>query len=222
MSGHPEKGTPPPNEALREYWSTGLHPDSPASTRTSAANRLLVSARDAFAANGYRGTTTRDIAAGAGMSPAAMYIHYASKQEILSRLSFLGHRACFESLTIAAGVDGGPRRRLRAVVYDFAHWHAKHHVISRTIQYELHFLDEENYRPVAEVRRQIHAAVEAIVREGVVRGDFAVSDVATTTLAILAMAIDTVRWFPSHTYSDPDQLATAFAELADRLVGGTA
>ncbi len=60
---------PPSDGAVQEYWRSGLHPDSPASfVESNAANRLLVSARDAFATNGYKGTTTRDIAAGAGMS----------------------------------------------------------------------------------------------------------------------------------------------------------
>ncbi|WP_244993389.1 TetR/AcrR family transcriptional regulator [Rhodococcus qingshengii] len=213
--------TPTDDEMLREYWLTGLHPDSPASAiETNAANRLLVAARDAFAANGYKGTTTRDIAAGAGMSPAAMYIHYASKQEMLFKLSLLGHGSCYESLLQAVDMEAGPRRRLRAAVYDFTYWHAKHHVISRTIQYELKYLDEENYRPVAEVRRKIHSVVEGVVLEGVRTGDFAVGDVSTTTLAILSMAIDTVRWFPSRSMSDPATLAAHYSALADRLVSG--
>lgn len=209
------------DDALQEYWNSGLHPDSPPSTTEgNAANRLLVAARDAFAANGYKGTTTRDIAAGAGMSPAAMYIHYASKQEMLFRLSVLGHNACYASLSAAVDKGAPPRKKLRAAVYDFTVWHARHHVISRTIQYELLYLEPENLAPVAEVRKKIHGLVERIVRDGVRSGDFAVADVPMTTLAILSMVIDTVRWFPSATVSDPDALAAHYASLADVMVGG--
>jgi AcrR family transcriptional regulator len=44
-----------------------------------AARKLLVAAVEAFAERGYHATTTRDIAGRAGMSPAALYIHYKTK-----------------------------------------------------------------------------------------------------------------------------------------------
>ncbi|QXW00468.1 MULTISPECIES: TetR/AcrR family transcriptional regulator [Rhodococcus] len=209
-------------DASREYWLSGLHPSSPPSTTESnAANRLLVSARDAFSTNGYRGTTTRDIAAGAGMSPAAMYIHYASKQEMLFKLCLLGHNACYESLLASASVEGSPRKRLRSAVYDFTHWHAENHVVGRIVQYEIKFLDDENFAVVADVRRRIHAVVENIVRDGVKTGDFDVGNVSATTLGILSLSIDAVRWFPSRAISDPDVLASHYVSLADRMAGAS-
>ncbi|NIL78357.1 hypothetical protein RhoFasB10_04531 [Rhodococcus sp. B10] len=209
-------------EASSEYWLSGLHPDSPPSTTASnAANRLLVSARDAFSTNGYRGTTTREIAAGAGMSPAAMYIHYSSKQEMLLKLCLLGHRACYESLLDAASVEGGPRQKLRSAVYDFTRWHAQSHVVGRIVQYELRFLDPDNFDLVADVRRSIHATVEDIVRDGARTGDFAVGSIPATTLAILSLSIDAVRWFPSHAVSDPEELASQHVFLVDRMVSAT-
>ena len=58
-----------------------------------AARRLLVAAVEAFAERGYHATTTRDIAGRAGMSPAALYIHYKTKEELLHRISRIGHAA---------------------------------------------------------------------------------------------------------------------------------
>ncbi|MBY4576083.1 hypothetical protein ACN94_21320 [Gordonia paraffinivorans] len=207
-------------DASREYWLSGLHPDSPGpTTGTNAANRLLVAARDCFDANGYRGTTTRDIASAAGMSAAAMYIHYKSKQEMLFKLCMLGHHACHESLLAAASVEGSPRRRLRSAVYDFTRWHAHNHVVGRIVQYEFRYLEDDNRDAVAQVRRQIHQVVEDIVREGSSTGEFAVGNVSATTLGLLALSIDSVRWFPSHSISDPDVLASHYVTLADRMVG---
>ncbi|WP_342215837.1 TetR family transcriptional regulator [Nocardia cyriacigeorgica] len=42
--------------------------------------RLLEAAAAAFADKGFNATTTRDIAAAAGMSPAAVYVHHRSKE----------------------------------------------------------------------------------------------------------------------------------------------
>ncbi len=46
----------------------------------SARVRLREAAIEAFARKGFHGTTTRDISTAAGMSPAALYVHYPSKR----------------------------------------------------------------------------------------------------------------------------------------------
>jgi AcrR family transcriptional regulator len=54
--------------------------------------RLLEAAVIAFAEKGFHGTTTRDIATAAGMSPAALYVHHKSKEELLYLISKDGHQ----------------------------------------------------------------------------------------------------------------------------------
>lgn len=49
-------------------------------------NRILEAALELFAQNGYRGTSMQDIAARLGITKAALYKHYAGKQEILDRI----------------------------------------------------------------------------------------------------------------------------------------
>lgn len=58
----------------------------------AARERLLLAAVEAFAAKGFNATTTRDIANGAQMSSAAVYVHFRSKEELLFELSDAGHR----------------------------------------------------------------------------------------------------------------------------------
>jgi AcrR family transcriptional regulator len=53
--------------------------------------RLLDAAIAAFAEKGSHGTTTRDVATAAGMSPAALYVHHRSKEELLYLISRSGH-----------------------------------------------------------------------------------------------------------------------------------
>ncbi len=44
--------------------------------------KILGAALVSFAANGYKGTNLRDLAAGMGLSKSALYKHYASKEDI--------------------------------------------------------------------------------------------------------------------------------------------
>ncbi len=64
----------------------------------AAARRLLTGAIDAFAERGFQATTTRDIASRAGMSPAALYVHYPSKERLLFEISLYGHQAALAVL----------------------------------------------------------------------------------------------------------------------------
>src|SRR4029453_18492474 len=64
----------------------------------AAARRLLTGAVDAFAERGFQAPTTRDIASRAGMSPAALYVHYPSKERLLFEISLYGHNAALDVL----------------------------------------------------------------------------------------------------------------------------
>ena len=48
--------------------------------------RILRTALELFAQNGYLGTSMNDIAGQLGFTKAALYKHYASKQEILDKI----------------------------------------------------------------------------------------------------------------------------------------
>jgi AcrR family transcriptional regulator len=60
------------------------------SSRPSGADtrqRILVAAVELFSANGYAGTSVRDIADALGMTKAALYYHFAGKEEILQAVT---------------------------------------------------------------------------------------------------------------------------------------
>ena len=52
----------------------------------STKERILRMALELFAQNGYLGTSMNDIAGQLGFTKAALYKHYASKQEILEKI----------------------------------------------------------------------------------------------------------------------------------------
>ena len=78
------------------------------------ARRLLVAGLGLFAAQGFHGTTTRDIAARAGMSPAALYVHYRTKEDMLFRISRIAHEAALAVIPPESSGSGDPAGQLRA------------------------------------------------------------------------------------------------------------
>ncbi|GAA1363217.1 TetR/AcrR family transcriptional regulator [Streptomyces beijiangensis] len=183
-----------------------------------AARRLLVAAVEAFAERGYHATTTRDIAGRAGMSPAALYIHYKTKEELLHRISRIGHEKALEILETAADAEGTAAERLAMAVRHFVRWHAGHHMTARVVQYELDALGPEHRTEIIELRRRSDAAVRRIINDGVEAGEFDVPYVPGTALAVLSLCIDVARWFNVEGRRTPDEVGAFYADLVLRMV----
>ena len=195
---------------------------SPASTLDrsgDASRRLLEAAAEAFADRGFHATTTRDIAARAGLSPAGVYVHFASKEELLYQLSREGHVAARDLLRDAAAGASSPTDALRAIMATFAQWHAQHFRIARIVQYEFGNLTPEHRDDVLRLRKEIDAVVRQVVADGVATGEFRVDDIPDTTLALMSMAVDVARWYDPEIRRTPEAIGTAYAELGLRLVG---
>jgi AcrR family transcriptional regulator len=184
-----------------------------------AARRLLVAAVDAFAERGYHATTTRDIASRAGMSPAALYIHYKTKEELLQRISRIGHEKVLEILKAADGAGGSATERLAEAVSSFVRWHAGRRTTARVVQYELDALGPEARAEIVALRRRVDAVVRGIIEDGVASGEFDVLDVRGTTLAVLSLCVDVARWFNVEGPRTPEEVGTLYADLVLRMVG---
>ena len=184
-----------------------------------AARRLLVAAVEAFAERGYHATTTRDIAGRAGMSPAALYIHYKTKEELLHRISRIGHDKALDILRTAARREGSAAERLADAVSSFVRWHAGRRTTARVVQYELDALGPEARAEIIALRRQVDAEVRGIIEDGVAAGEFDVIDVKGTTLAVLSLCIDVARWFNIEGPRTPDEVGALYAGLVLRMVG---
>ena len=188
---------------------------------SKAAARIRAAAIEAFAENGYGGTTTRDIAARLGLSAAAMYPHYKSKEQLLFVIAYEGHQKTVEWLKSADPVGESPANRLRAVVGEFARTQAAYHGRSKVVEYELTALSPDHYRAIVELRRKLTRHLRQIVEAGVADGSFAIPDGEGVTLAIVSLCVDVCRWFPTGRYSHPEAVAKLYSELAVRLVSAT-
>ncbi|MDT0379284.1 TetR/AcrR family transcriptional regulator [Streptomyces sp. DSM 42041] len=184
-----------------------------------AARRLLLGAVDAFAERGFHATTTRDIAGRAGMSPAALYIHYRTKEELLYQISRVGHERSVVILQEAAAVEGGVADRLDFAVRTFVRWHAEHHTTARVVQYELSALEDGHYAEIVSMRRRTEEVLRGLLEDGVAAGEFTVSDVRGTAVAVLSLCIDVARWYRPGGPRTPEEIGALYAGLVLRMVG---
>jgi len=190
-------------------------------SRSKAAARIRAVAIEAFAKNGYGGTTTRDIAARLGLSAAAMYPHYKSEEELLFVIAYEGHQKTVEWLRRADPVSESPADRLQAVVGEFVRTQAEYHQRARVVEYELTALSPGHYRVIVGLRRELTRHVREIVEAGAAEGSLVVPDSEGVSLAIISLCVDVCRWFPTGRNTDPEAVAKLYSELALRLVSAT-
>jgi AcrR family transcriptional regulator len=189
---------------------------------TDTAVRIMLAAADAFAQRGFHATTTRDIASRAGLSPAGVYVHFASKEVLLFELSSRGHARARDLLVAAAEQAATPTEALRAIIGGFSRWHAEHYELGRIVQFEFRHLSVEHREAVLGLRKEIDGVVAGVLRDGIATGEFEVDDVSVTALALLSMAIDVARWYAPDVRRTPADIETSYGDLAVRLVRATA
>lgn len=192
---------------------------SPAPTPAAARERLKQAAAESFAAKGFHATTTRDIAAAAGMSPAAVYVHHASKESLLHEISAEGHGTVLALAREAVASAATPTEQLRALMRAWVRLHAERHTVSRIVNYELEALSPQHRAEVEELRTQITAVFRDVVRAGTASGEFADGPVAMTAAALISLGTDVARWWHDDGSWSGEALADHYTELALRLVG---
>ncbi|HRW20310.1 MAG TPA: TetR/AcrR family transcriptional regulator [Dermatophilaceae bacterium] len=188
-------------------------------TLPDTVRRLLDAAAEAFAVRGYHATTTRDIASRAGLSPAGVYVHFASKEDVLYQLSRSGHLEALALVTAAAASAESPADRLAAVMSRFSAWHADNYAVARVVQHEFPHLTEEHRDEVLGLRKQIDAVLRQVLADGQRSGDFHVDSLGDTSLALLSIIVDVARWYTPQVHRTPEQIGHTNAALGLRLVG---
>ncbi len=193
--------------------TTSPHPDA------TTVDRLMRAAAQAFADKGFHATTTRDIASGAGLSPAGVYVHFGSKEELLFHLSRSGHEEALHLLLESLADVEDPVERLVVAMSRFSTWHAEQYQLAKVVQYEFQHLTPEHRAEVLALRKAIDALVRQVLEGGLAAGVFEIADVGDTALALLSMAVDVARWYSPTIRRTPHEIGETNAALALRLVG---
>ena len=180
--------------------------------------RLAEAAVAAFAERGYHGTTTRDIAGAAGMSPAALYVHHSSKEELLYLISKAGHEQVLGVLRTAVDSSEDPIEQLRAVMRAFVEHHVRTHTSARIVNYELAALTDQHLGEMRRLRHEVDTLFADLVARGIASGAFSTPHPRMATVALQSLGIDIARWYREGGWSE-DEIADAYVEMALRIVG---
>jgi AcrR family transcriptional regulator len=120
--------------------------------RDETRRKLASSAQHMFLTEGYTRTTVDMIAAGAGTSRPAFYLHFADKSAILLELfdeimpGVLAHWERLDRILVA-----GDREDFRAWLYSTAEWYAAHGRLATILQ------EGDVFEPAIQARQEVSA-----------------------------------------------------------------
>ncbi|MFI5612097.1 TetR/AcrR family transcriptional regulator [Amycolatopsis sp. NPDC051903] len=182
-----------------------------------AARRLLTAGVRCFATNGFHATKTRDITSAAGLSSAALYVHFASKEHVLFEIVRAAHKSVL-AVVSEPPATGDPAAHLKSLVARFVAWHARYHVAGRVGQYELSGLTPDHYATIIALRQQTTAVFHEAIRRGTRERAFGPVDDHRVVRAILSLCVDLVRWYRLDGPDSPEEVGHFYAELALGMV----
>lgn len=189
-----------------------------ASVSSETARTILKAAVQAFSERGFHGTNLKAITAGTGLSTAALYVHFSSKEDLLFEISKRGYLETVEIVEAATAFDD-PVEALRVLVYAFTRWQAEQHTTGRIVFYESEALTDEHANELLELRRGGELKIRAVIEKGIEQGAFLPGDVRGVSAALLSLSIDVARWYGAHAPYSPDELGRLYCVLACRMLG---
>lgn len=186
--------------------------------RRNSIRKLVIAAIECFAESGFHPTTTRDIAKRARMSPAALYVHFRTKNELLFKLTVVTASAMLHDLKRAGASASSPTERLRALVTTYVRCNARMHTTVHVATYEFGALDRNLQKVVVGIRQQVNKIFVDCLEEGRVQGEFHFQDVRLLRVAIMSLCISVSQWFSFRGPLTPEQLGDLYAEYALKMV----
>ena len=176
--------------------------------------RVLDIAASLFWEKGYAATTTREIAAAAGIQQASLYYHVASKEELLYQLCVSSLEQLLLDVESAVNGISDPLERIRAFIRAHLATLLKYQIRHVTMLTELRALSEDHRVDVLALRKKyarlVHSLVEGAQAQGLARPDIPGKYLYLALLNVLNWA---VLWFRRDRGLTAGELAALFTPI---------
>ncbi|MEU6262910.1 TetR family transcriptional regulator [Saccharopolyspora shandongensis] len=175
-----------------------------------------------FYKQGYEGSSVRDIAEDAGVTPAALYHYYASKQDLLMDLITRFMASSIDRTEDAlrrAGPD--PVARLFGAAQSHVLWNASDVASSFIVNSEIRSLSPANREQHIAQRDRLQRLFDTCVEEGCDKGVFTTPWPHEASRAVVVMCTFVARWYRESGPLSPEEIAWRYGHMALSLVGAS-
>jgi AcrR family transcriptional regulator len=178
--------------------------------RTAIEEEVLRAAAKKFGKQGYQATTLDEIAAEAGISRAAFYLYFPSKEELLRRMYSQVIAASQAAIEHIVAEDLPVPEKLRRIIRHQVRYMATNIPLSQVFFSEIFNLRPEVGRWVKLANRAFGEVIERVVSEGVQKGELIPLHPKRFTYALMGMCNWMHRWYRPGGEWTPDTVAEEF------------
>jgi AcrR family transcriptional regulator len=188
------------------------------STGLKTAARIRDTAVTLIARYGFEAMSMRDLGAAVGVGAPALYRYYPTKQALLYFLLDTHLDELAAAWAAADVVKGAAAIRLNAFVANHVTFHIERRMSTQVSNLELRALDKENLSTILRKRNDYEKELRHILRNGHESGEFNITDVSLSAMAIIQMITGVVVWFRPEKMPVAGVIET-YQALVARLVG---
>lgn len=185
--------------------------------------RILDVAASLFLERGYHGTSVKEIASGVGVSVAALYYFFDSKEEIY--VSFIQEALKDFREEIVKSIGTGPApKRLRRFVRTFVLGQladrrgASAYEQLYSLSQLLSEISEDRRERLVSGQREMQEALRGILLDGEREGNFTFENVKVAAFALTSACEYVFEWYEPSGELSPPEVADQYADLCEAMV----
>jgi AcrR family transcriptional regulator len=183
--------------------------------------RTLAAAVDLFYEAGYENTTLEAVAERLGVTKPFIYSHFRSKAELLAEICARGISQSLNAMNSVTSLDVSATEKLKLLARRFVIAVLEAQKFIAIFSREEKNLSPEDLVRINDMRRDFDRKLTSLLRQGVVDGEFDVSDPHIAALAIGGMVSWAYVWYRPSGRLELDQVAEQMANLILAMVTGT-
>jgi AcrR family transcriptional regulator len=185
--------------------------------------QIIHVAAELFSKNGYAGTSISAIVDAVGISPAALYWHFKSKEDLLAELMREANDNYDDRVEAALAGTSDPADQLRRLAAAHTIAVLTDPKVARGVVFSnyslVHSISAANYRRMYDRWRDQLERWRRIVDAGDRDGEFDVLDPAVSVFALTDICESVGGWFHADGPLSAEEVASQYGEVALRIVG---
>jgi AcrR family transcriptional regulator len=192
-----------------------------AAPRRRRADEMVAAAAKVFAARGYHGASTQDIADVLGIRQASLYYYFESKEAALEAVCADGvEDYALRALAIQRGPGSAADKVAQLVIQHLA-------PMRERLDFTLAFLRERRFLPeparkrIRAIERRYERIIERVIGEGIANGEFRADlDARMATLALLGLGNSAALWYGREPGATHERIVESYVDLLLRAFRG--
>jgi len=183
--------------------------------RAAIEEEILRMAADKFGTQGYQATTLDEIAAAAGISRAAFYLYFPSKEELLRRMYSQVIATSHAAIEQIVAEELPVPEKLRRIIRHQVRYMATNVPLLQVFFSEIFSLRPEVGQWVRGANRAFSGMIQRVVNEGVQKGELIPLHPKRFTYALMGMCNWIYRWYRLGGEWTPDTVAEEFIHILE-------